>query len=448
MSNAFAINTNVQAQQAFQNLQNTNDQLSQLRERLTTGLRINEASDDAAGFQIANQLEAKTGAQGQALRNIGDAKSALGTAEGALDSQLSILQSAKEKATQAANGSLSQDERDAIAGELNELASEINDIQENTKFNGKQLLSGGSATKDGTGAKSFKFQTGTGSDDQGTGQFEVKLQNSGTTELGLGGTLDLGSGSGKAEALSVDQGDFNASTGAGLIQSDLDTNNGGGSISFGSSDGPVVTATTETVSGQDDLKGVEGGEFNIDVTGSNNGGDLTFQVSKNGEVQRTQTVSVGTDKTSSAKLTLEKDTAGTGEIAINVGKAFADGDVGTAETKEFSVEVTDGKLGDRLSGTSDSSDARDIISDIDSAINTVTSELSDIGASQNRLSFKEGNLETAKTNLSSAQSRIEDADFAQTQTEVAKLQVQQQSGTAQLAQANAAGQSVLSLLGG
>ncbi len=56
MSNAFAINTNVQAQQAFQNLQNTNDQLSQLRERLTTGLRINEASDDAAGFQIAEPL--------------------------------------------------------------------------------------------------------------------------------------------------------------------------------------------------------------------------------------------------------------------------------------------------------------------------------------------------------------------------------------------------------
>ena len=83
MSNAFRINTNIQSQQAFQNLQETNDQLSQLRQRLTTGKRINEASDDAAGFEIANKLQAKTGAQGQALRNIGDAKSALGTAEGA-----------------------------------------------------------------------------------------------------------------------------------------------------------------------------------------------------------------------------------------------------------------------------------------------------------------------------------------------------------------------------
>jgi flagellin len=440
MSNAFAINTNVQAQQAFQNLQNTNDQLSQLRERLTTGLRINEASDDAAGFQIANQLEAKTGAQGQALRNIGDAKSALGTAEGALDSQLSILQSAKEKATQAANGSLSQDERDAIAGELNELASEINDIQENTKFNGKQLLSGGSATKDGTGAKSFKFQTGTGSDNQGTGQFEVKLANSGTTELGLGGTLNLGTTEGREQALSVDQGDFGNSSGAGNLSSTLVTGNPTADIT-GSA---AVGADTD---GSGNLKGdLEGGEFNISVTNDSTGGDLTFQVEKGGEVIRTATKSVGTSATDT-NLTLESNGASE-KIEVNVGQAFVDGDVAAGNTKEFTVEVTDGKLGDRLEGSSNPSDARDIISDIDGAINTVTSELSDIGASQNRLSFKEGNLETAKTNLSSAQSRIEDADFAQTQTEVAKLQVQQQSGTAQLAQANAAGQSVLSLLGG
>ena len=439
MSNAFAINTNIQAQQAFQNLQGTNDQLSQLRERLTTGLRINEASDDAAGFQIANQLEAKTGAQGQALRNIGDAKSALGTAEGALDSQLSILQSAKEKATQAANGSLSQDERDAIAGELNELASEVNDIQETTKFNGKQLLSGGSATKDGTGAKSFKFQTGTGSDNQGTGQFEVKLANSGTTELGLGGTLDLSGGDGQDQALSIDQGDFSNSTGAGNLSSSLSSQSG----TFDITGSAVVGAD---IDGSGNLAGdLEGGEFNVSVTedGTNSDGSLTFQVEKGGEVTNTQTVDV-----SSTDANVNLETASGNKIAFNAAQAFSDSEVTSGNTKEFTVEVTDGKLGDRLSGTSDSSDARDIITDIDSAINTVTSELSDIGASQNRLSFKEGNLETAKTNLSSAQSRIEDADFAQTQTEAAKLQVQQQSGTAQLAQANAAGQSVLSLLGG
>jgi flagellin len=193
-----------------------------------------------------------------------------------------------------------------------------------------------------------------------------------------------------------------------------------------------------------DLAGdLEGGEFNISVTNDSTAGQLTFQVEKGGEVTSTQTVDVSGDDTN---VTLEDD--GSNTIEFDAGSAFADGDVGPNETKEFSIEVTDGKLGDRLSGTSDASDARDIISDIDGAINTLTSELSDLGASQNRLSFKESNLETSRTNLNSAQSRIEDADFAQTQTQVAKLQVQQQSGTAQLAQANAAGQSVLSLLGG
>ncbi len=302
------------------------------------------------------------------------------------------------------------------------------------------MLSGGSATKDGTGAKSFKFQTGTGSDNQGTGQFEVKLANSGTTELGLGGTLNLGTTEGREQALSVDQGDFGNSSGAGNLSSTLVTGNPTAAIT-GSA---AVGADTD---GSGNLKGdLEGGEFNISVTNDSTGGDLTFQVEKGGEVIRTATKSVGTSATDT-NLTLESNGASE-KIEVNVGQAFVDGDVAAGNTKEFTVEVTDGKLGDRLEGSSNPSDARDIISDIDGAINTVTSELSDIGASQNRLSFKEGNLETAKTNLSSAQSRIEDADFAQTQTEVAKLQVQQQSGTAQLAQANAAGQSVLSLLGG
>ncbi|MCS3854901.1 flagellin-like hook-associated protein FlgL, partial [Salinibacter ruber] len=145
MSSFSQINTNIQAQQAFQNLSDTSEQLAETRERLTTGLRINSASDDAAGFEIAEGLEARTGSQQQALRNIGDAKSALSVAEGGLDSQLNILQSAREKAVQAANGSLSQNERNAIAGELQEQVGEINDIAKNTTFNGDKLIEGGTS---------------------------------------------------------------------------------------------------------------------------------------------------------------------------------------------------------------------------------------------------------------------------------------------------------------
>ncbi|WP_423815952.1 flagellin, partial [Salinibacter altiplanensis] len=163
MSSFSQINTNIQSQQAFQNLSNTSEELATRRERLSTGLRINSASDDAAGFEIASQLEARTGSQQEALRNIGDAKSTLSVAEGGLDSQLSILQSAREKATQAANGSLSQNERDAIAGELQELVGEVNDIAENTTFNGDQLIKGGTSGPGGNSV-GLTFQTGSESD--------------------------------------------------------------------------------------------------------------------------------------------------------------------------------------------------------------------------------------------------------------------------------------------
>ncbi len=283
MSSAFQINTNIQSQQALLNLQNTNEELATRQERLTTGLRINSAEDDAAGFEIANQLEAKTGAQQQATRNIGDAKSMLSTAEGALDSQLDILQTMKEKATQAANDSLGTSERQAIQSELNELTAEVNDIAKNTSFNGTDLLNSG---------ENLKFQTGAAKSDT----FKTSISKSKSSDLGIAA--------------------------------------------------------------------------------------------------------------SGSKETFKKDV------------------------------------------TTDDATRKGAIGKIDTAIDTLTSELSDLGATQNRLSFKKENLETATKNLSAAQSRIEDTDFAREQTQVAKLQVQQQSGTAQLAQANASGQSVLSLLGG
>ncbi|MCS4177693.1 flagellin [Salinibacter ruber] len=426
MANAFAINTNIQAQQAFQNLQNTNDQLSSLRERLTTGKRVNEASDDAAGFQIANRLEAKTGAQGQALRNIGDAKSALSTAEGALDSQLSILQSAKEKATQAANGSLSQSQRNAIANELQALGNEVDDIAKNATFNGDKLLSGGSTSTSGDReANELTFQTGAGSDNT----FSTQLKNSTTNALDIGGDIDLSASF--SDGTEVKAGDFGTSPKpASISASNVDTSGGNlkGELSGGSFE---VTVTED--------------ETAADGTGASapsNNSTLKFKV---GDSSRAQTVDVGTSAGTGGTITLESD--GSNKIKASV-KNITAGQVGEGEEKSFTVSVNDTKnLGDRLQGGS-AADARSIIDDVDAAIDKVTSDLSNIGASQNRLSFKESNLETTKTNLSAAQSRIEDADFAQTQTQVAKLQVQQQSGTAQLAQANAAGQSVLSLLGG
>ncbi len=426
MSSFSQINTNIQAQQAFQNLSDTSEELATRRERLSTGLRINSASDDAAGFEIAEGLEARTGSQQQALRNIGDAKSALSVAEGGLDSQLNILQSAREKAVQAANGSLSENERDAIAGELKEQVGEINDIAKNTTFNGDKLIEGGTSGANGNSV-GLKFQTGSESDQT----FDVDIENSTAEDLGVETTdADVTKGVLNGGGQVVNAGDFEESAVSDL-QGSISVVNGGSS-------------TTDLPSG------VEGGKFDVSVE-QTAGTKIKLSANGNSTTITGTTTSGGDtifDGSNTTTLTLSTTNATTTAIKFTASNVSIATDSLTqgGDSKSFSVEVKDtNNIGRRLDGGG-GEEARNIINDVDSAIDSLTSQLSDLGASQNRLSFKESNLETSQTNLQAAQSRIQDADFAKEQTQAAKLQVQQQSGTAQLAQANAAGQSVLSLL--
>ncbi len=422
MSTFSQINTNIQAQRAFQNLSNTSEELQNRQERLTTGLRINSASDDAAGFEIASQLEAKTGSQQQALRNIGDAKSTLSTAEGALDSQLSILQSAQEKATQAANGSLSQSEREAIGTELNALTQEINDIAKNATFNGDQLLTSSSGS-----SVDLTFQTGAEQDTT----FDVGIANSTAEDLGIEKNLDPTASEGQSI---VNNGDFS--------DSDITATDGNIDVDSANLDG----------SGSDaEFSGVDGGTFEVKIedAGSNaTDGTVNITVTDSGG-NTVSNSNVDISSSGSDTVTIENGDSGDG-ITVSSSDVVSQNDFdslpGSGSERTFEISVNDGgNIGTRIA-SGDGDQARQEIGKIENAIDTVTSQLSDLGASQNRLSFKESNLETTRTNLNAAQSRIEDADLAKEQTQVAKLQVQQQSGTAQLAQANAAGQSVLSLL--
>jgi flagellin len=445
MSTFSQINTNIQSQLAFQNLSETSEELQTRQQRLTTGLRINSAEDDAAGFEIANQLEARTGAQGQALRNIGDSKSLLSTAEGSLDTQLNILQTAKEKATQAANDSLSDSERSAIQGELNELTSEIQDIAKGAEFNGKQLLNG---DFEGSGNE-LSFQTGADADDT----FEVSLQDSRAT----GDNLDVGVNKEKLDGANKGrETNFDQSTDKIGDSFSFD----GGDLGLQGVDGSGSTATVDGSNGDflaDDgtLNNLEGGEFTLNITGDESS-DFTVEVEGNdGTPAGTTTVAAGTNAgeiDSGQTVTLEEGGDGGG----NTDKLNLDLSGANAANLENAIDDAGGEAQLQVEVGADGVEfkndvtteegATDAISNIDNAIDSLTGQLSDLGATQNRLSFKEGNLETSRTNLNAAQSRIEDADFAREQTQVAKLQVQQQSGTAQLAQANAAGQSVLSLL--
>ncbi len=154
------INSNVDALEAHRMLAKTSDAVSQSMERLSSGLRINKAADDAAGLGISEKMRGQINGLAQAQRNIQDGVSMVQTAEGNLDEVHSILQRVRELAVEYKNGSLSQSGKDAIQSEINQLASEVDRIGSSAQFNGISLLDGTAG-----GAGSVTFQVGANDSD-------------------------------------------------------------------------------------------------------------------------------------------------------------------------------------------------------------------------------------------------------------------------------------------
>lgn len=175
------INSNLQSMDALRHLQATNQNLGLRQMRLATGSRINRAEDDSAGYTITKKLEARVRGQAKALANIGDAKSLLTVAEGSLNSIMEILMTMKEKTVQAANATMGTSERAAIKSELDALSAEVDDIIDDTTFNGTSLFSA-------TGNISLTFQVNSENGDT----FSVGIATLGTSVLSVGtGNLDV-----------------------------------------------------------------------------------------------------------------------------------------------------------------------------------------------------------------------------------------------------------------
>ncbi|MGA1336308.1 MAG: flagellin, partial [Burkholderiaceae bacterium] len=147
------INTNVKALVAQESMRSNNSKLSTAMERLSTGLRINSAKDDAAGLAISNRMTAQIRGMSMAIKNANDGISMAQTADGAYGQVTSMLQRMRELAVQAANGAVSGSDRESIQLEIEELKAEINNVAERTNFNGIKLLDGS--------AQDIKLQTGT-----------------------------------------------------------------------------------------------------------------------------------------------------------------------------------------------------------------------------------------------------------------------------------------------
>jgi flagellin len=162
MSNISQINTNLQALQGQSSLNKVNSKLGDTQLQLSTGLRINRAEDDAAGFSIASKLTSRIEGLDQAVRNVGDAKSVLDIAETGLNSIMDILVDVKSKAVQGANDTLGDTERGFISDQINALVAEIDEIANTTTFQGIELLNGGAAAGD---PLDLTFQVGEGTGD-------------------------------------------------------------------------------------------------------------------------------------------------------------------------------------------------------------------------------------------------------------------------------------------
>jgi flagellin len=392
---SFRINTNTQSALALNQLSQTTNEIGQRQLRLASGSKINSAADDSAGFTISNKLQATTRGQAQALSNIGDAKSMLTVAEGALSSTMDILQTMKEKAVQAGNSSMGTEERAAIQSQVDALAAEVNDILGGANFNGTQLF-------DDTAETSLSFQVG----DKAGDTFGASIGQLGIDTLGIGTVAGVGDVTTAADA-SASVSAVSEDTGSDLAASDITISDGTGYV--GSADrNIVVTASAGTNAGTLALTYTDSqnNEQTIDNLSASDAVNIDgIQLSFNGDLEAADTFTLA---------------AVAAVDAVSVGDVTADLDL-----------TTDSGVANALST-------------IDSAISKVNETASGLGDVQNRLDFKAQNLETSKTNYEAANSRIADADFAKEQMEIVKLQILQQTGSAMFAQSNASGQSVLS----
>jgi len=393
------INTNVMAINAQRNLGVTNSKMGRALERLSSGLRVNRAADDAAGLSISEGMRAQIRGLKQGSRNAQDAVSMIQTAEGALNEVHGILQRMRELTVQAGNSTLSTADRQAIGDELVTLKTEVDNIADRTTFNGLNLLKGDLAT-------TFDAATSTADGVSVTGA------SSGVVTLAAADIDVSGAAAGTTFTLSNSTADVTLTSG-GIAQTitaaAMATANGTQTLNF-SAHGVKLTLrhdnTTNNVTGAE----LGGGLNGKTVVTSGSGTSASYQVG----AQKTDTISVDfTDMRSSA--------LGGGS--------------------KINTLVTDNTAVDTITK------ANNLLDSLDTAISEVSSQRSKLGAAQNQVEAAVASLGVGVENLSASESRIRDADIAEISSELVTRQIMQQAGVAVLSQANSSSQSVLSLIG-
>jgi flagellin len=445
---AQVINTNSLSLITQNNINKNQSALSSSIERLSSGLRINSAKDDAAGQAIANRFTSNIKGLTQAARNANDGISLAQTTEGALSEINNNLQRVRELTVQATTGTNSDSDLSSIQDEIKSRLDEIDRVSGQTQFNGVNVLA-----KDGT----MKIQVGA-NDGQ---TISIDLQKIDSSTLGLKGYSVSGNALKVSDAITTVPGaaagdapiavKFGADdTAAAAIAKTLGVSDTSGLSlhNVQKADGSA-TGTYVVQSGKDFYSASvsAAGVVSLNTT------SVTFTDPANGvttATQANQAIKVTTDSSGAAVgfVTVQgKDylagTDGTGTDAILNGGGTPTTTVAT--TLQLSDDtVANTKATTTFAGTA----TNDPLALLDKAIASVDKFRSSLGAVQNRLSSAVTNLNNTTTNLSEAQSRIQDADYATEVSNMSKAQIVQQAGNSVLSKANQVPQQVLSLLQG
>lgn len=493
------INTNIASLTAQRSLNESQLDLNTSLNRLSSGLRINSARDDAAGLAISNSFTSQIRGLNVAVRNANDGISLAQVAEGALQESTNILQRIRELSIQSANGTNGSSERAALQQEVGQLQQELNRIAETTSFGGRLLLDGSfgtesfqvgseanqtinvsleNASANSLGANQFDLSTGTGLVAASVG---TDLTSAGeaisavdVTTITLNGNIGTANSAVAAiDSAATIAGTINDNTALTGVTADARTsaqlgafttgtntftlagNTSGNSVTISANvtatnDLSSVAAAINSQSSETGITAISNGST-IDLV-NERGDDITIDDYQNSSTVGAQGITIAaTDfdgNTGATAALLEGgDVAGrvSGDIRLSSSDAFSVSGDG-ANTTVVAAAAASSLADVAAVDISTQLGAQQSISIVDAAIQGIDSQRASLGAIQNRLESTISNLQNVTENVSAARSRIQDADFAAETASLTRNQILQQAGISVLAQANALPQQVLSLL--
>ena len=492
------INTNTGALTAQANLAKASSQFDTAMTRLSSGLRINSAKDDAAGMAIAGKMTSQIMGMNQAVRNANDGKSLVDTTESAHAESFNMLQRLRELAVQSTNDTNSASNRGNIMAEANQMIAEMNSISENTTWNGLKVIDGSFTGKQlQIGADSGQTMTldidSTSARDIGvhTVNSAVSLNSgpSGDTGIVAGTTISIAGPEGSSDILTTagqsakDMADqvnsVSASTGvsaSAVTMAKLSDMAAASTVTFEIND---VAIGNVNISDVNDMRGLRdaindvSGRTGVTATMGDTNGEVIL-TDRNGDDIGITNYDTGVDDTTLKMTALNADGTASGAVADThtttftdtitpITASFVSGQIEMSSTKMFSVASTNVVAGDSFFEATDSYADLDTVAEIDlttsegaaaaikvldGALEKLTQSRSNLGAVSNRLDSTVNNLTNVTVNIESSRSAIMDADFSAESTNLARSQVLSQAATAMLAQANSTGKNVMSLLRG